>query len=223
MINQPATNTQPGFAIGDGTSGLGGSQDTYLSLIVNLLEALRIDGVAGLVNTLRLTPAATGGGVTLAAWGSDADVDLNVNAQGAGSVVRNAPDVLKTPTGAKWTHGYSREVLTLSTVAAHTDTAGNLLPANSIIEAVTARVITTITTATDWDLSDPTTVSRFAAPKAVLTAGTTVVGLLHADQTGAGGPIQAAAAKVRVNTTGTPGAGSLEILTFWRSFVAPTS
>jgi hypothetical protein len=125
--------------------------------------------------------------------------------------------------GAQWVHGQASELLTLSTVGTTTDTAGNLLPANAIIESVVARVTTTITTATNWELGDATTAGRFSAPNSTMTVGTTQVGLVHVDQTGAAGPRQTAAARVRVTTTGTPGAGAIRITVFYRSFVAPSS
>lgn len=49
-------------------------------------EAMRVIGVASAVNRANLTPGATGSPVTLAAAGSDADVALQLLAQGAGSV-----------------------------------------------------------------------------------------------------------------------------------------
>lgn len=130
---------------------------------------------------------------------------------------------LVTANGAQWVRGQASELLTLSTSGTTTDTTANLLPANAIIEAVVARVTTTITTATDWRLGDTATAGRFTAPNATMTAGTTDVGLVHIDQTGAAGPRQTAAAKVRVTTTGTPGAGAVRITVFYRQFVAPTS
>lgn len=119
--------------------------------------------------------------------------------------------------------GSVSELLTLSTSGTTTDTAANLLPANSYIECVTGRVTTTITTATDWKLGDATTAGRFTAADAVMTANELQVGLVHCDVTGAGGPRQTAAAKVRVTTTGTPGAGAIRITSYYRTFVAPTS
>lgn len=120
-------------------------------------------------------------------------------------------------------HGIASELLTLSTSGTTTDTAANLLPGNAVIESVTAYVQTTITTATDWKLGDATTAGRFCAAQTNLTAGSTVVGLVHVDQTGSAGPTQASAAKVRVTTTGTPGAGKIRIVVFYRQYVPPTS
>lgn len=125
--------------------------------------------------------------------------------------------------GGYWERGSASELLTLSTGGATTDTSANLLPANAIIEAVVARVTTTITTATDWKLGDATIAGRFSAANATLVAGTTQVGLVHVDLTGTSGPRQTAAAKVRVTTTGTPGAGAIRIVVFYRKFIPPTS
>lgn len=146
---------------------------------------------------------------------------FNVSSRGA--VTHNGNDTLLGANGEQWVHGSSTELLTLSTSGTTTDTSANLLPANSIIEAVVARVTTTITTATNWKLGDPTTAGRFTAADAVMTANETQVGLVHIDQVGAAGPRQTAAAKVRVTTTGTPGAGAIRITVFYRQFVAPTS
>lgn len=121
--------------------------------------------------------------------------------------------------------GSVSENLTLSTSGTTTDTAANLLPADSYIESVTGRVTTTVATATSWQLGDPTTAGRFTAAQSggQLTAGATVVGLVQCDVTGAGGPRQTAAAKVRVTTVGTPSAGAIRITSYYRTFVAPTS
>lgn len=128
-----------------------------------------------------------------------------------------------TPNGAQWIFGSASELITLSTSGTTTDSVANLLPANAIIESVVARVTTTITTATNWKMGDATTAGRFTAANSTLTAGTTDIGLVHVDQTGSAGPRQTAAAKVRITTTGTPGAGVVRVTVFYRQFVAPTS
>lgn len=128
---------------------------------------------------------------------------------------------------AQWIKGQSSELLTLSTVGLTTDTVGNLLPAGSIIEAVVCRVTTTITTTTNWAVGDATQSARFSSANATLVAGTTSIGLNQADPTVASanlGPVQVAAAKVRITCTGSnPGAGIIRITVFYRQFVAPTS
>lgn len=162
------------------------------------------------------------------------DLDTGIGYAGANAIsmiaggasieqITTTGPVVQGGNGATWQRGFATELLTLSTSGTTTDTSANLLPANSIIEAVVARVTTTITTATNWKLGDATTAGRFTAANGTLTAGTTDIGLVHIDQTGAAGPRQTAAAKVRVTCTGTPGAGAVRITVFYRQFVAPTS
>lgn len=132
-----------------------------------------------------------------------------------------------TPEIAKVIYGYASELLTLNTGGLTTDTSANLLPAGAIIDAVVTRITTTITTATNWAVGDPTTAARFSAANATKTAGTTQVGIDHwsgAVTTLAAGPSQAAAAKVRITCTGSnPGAGVVRITVFYHQFVAPAS
>jgi hypothetical protein len=160
----------------------------------------------------------------LSRGGSGGIVAVGTGAAGstAGEIQATTHTVV-TANGGQWILGSASELLTLSTSGATTDTSANLLPANAIIESVVARITTTITTATNWKLGDATIAGRFTAANGTLTAGTTDIGLVHIDQTGTSGPRQTAAAKVRVTTTGTPGAGAVRITVFYRQFVAPTS
>lgn len=133
---------------------------------------------------------------------------------------------LTTVNGASMLPFANSELITLSTSGATTDSTADLLPANAIIDAVVCRVTTTITTATDWGISDPTTSLRFSAVNATMTAGATTVGLKHmfgVVSTTATGPTQAAAAKLRITTTGTPGAGAVRCTVFGRVATAPAS
>lgn len=128
--------------------------------------------------------------------------------------------------GGYYETGTISELITLSVAGATTDSTADLLPANSLIDAVGCRVTTTITTATDWSVGDPTIAARFSSANATLTAGTTSVGMNHMKggvATDAAGPTQTSAAKLRITTTGTPGAGVIRCTTFYRTFVAPTS
>lgn len=131
--------------------------------------------------------------------------------------------VVTEPNGGSVTEGWNAELLTLSTSGTTTDTSANLLPANSVITAVTGYVQTTITTATDWKIGDATISGRFAAANATMTAGATSVGLVHVDQTGTSGPRQTAAAAVRITCTGTPGAGKIRIVVHYRTYTPSTS
>lgn len=118
------------------------------------------------------------------------------------------------------------EAITLSTSGTTTDSVANLLPANAIILSVSARVTTTITGATDWELGDATTAARFLSPVATLTAGTTAVGLNHLKggvSTDAAGPVQTSAAQLRITTTGTPSAGVIRVTVVYLDTTPPTS
>lgn len=139
-----------------------------------------------------------------------------------GTTSRNLA-ICGTTNGAQWTQGVISEQITLSTGGTTTDSVANLLPANAIIEAVVARVTTTIAGATNWSLGDATVAARFAAANSTLAAGTTSVGLQHVDQTGTSGPKQTAASKLRITTTGTPTAGVIRVTVYYRTFTAPTS
>jgi hypothetical protein len=125
--------------------------------------------------------------------------------------------------GGSWVRGEATELVVIA-AAATTDTVGNLLPANSVIRAVAVRVTVLIPTAATFKVGDATTDTRFATG-VLVAAGTTNVGLTHVDQTGAPGPIQAAAAKVRITPNLTPGAatGRVRVTVYFDTFVAPTS
>jgi len=156
-----------------------------------------------------------------------ADHETRLLAEEAATAAAILSQAITTANGASWTRGASSEEITLSTVGLTTDSAANLLPADAIIEAVVARITTTITTTTNWAVGDTTTSARFSSANATLTAGTTSVGLNHqkgAVSTDATGPTQTAAAKVRITCTGSnPGAGKIRITVFYSAFVAPTS
>lgn len=131
------------------------------------------------------------------------------------------------PNGATQTFFVNTELVTLATGAAVTDTTGNLLPANSIIDSVMGIVTTLITTAVSWGLGDPTTASRFTATNAGAVAlGTKLIGLAHMQggiSTDAAGPVQTAAAKVRITVNANPGAGAVRVTVMGRTFAAPTA
>jgi len=135
--------------------------------------------------------------------------------------------LLTTTKGATIKPFWLEEEVTLSTGATTTDSTANLLPANSLIIAVTARVTTTITAAaTGWKLGDPTTDDRFTANNTNLTAGTTGVSVTLWDQSKAAGytPWQATAAKIRITAAGgNAGAGKIRLAVFGFTVSAPTS
>lgn len=138
--------------------------------------------------------------------------------------------------GSSWQGGSSAcetsfAPTTLATGATATDTGLNCLPANSIIDAVVARVTTTITSAcTGWELGDATTPARFSSNNTVLTAGTTTdaahIGTFNNSGIASAttGIWQATAAKVRITCAGgDPGAGAIRVIVYSHSPTAPTS
>lgn len=124
------------------------------------------------------------------------------------------------------------EEVTLSTAGATTDSTIDL-PTNSIIQAVTARVTTTIAGANSTTIQigdNLPQATRFNSTASALTAGTTIVGLNQWDPTIATatlGPRQLTAQKVRITLAGgadnTPSAGAVRIVIHYIQFTAPTS
>lgn len=127
--------------------------------------------------------------------------------------------------GSSWVIGQNQELITLSTSGTTSDSVANLLPANSWIFSVDTDVTVTITTATDWRVGDGTTAGRFSPANSTLTAGTSQIGITHANGGVAAGAgiMQTSAAKVRITTTGTPGAGKVRAVVNYMTFTAPTS
>lgn len=160
------------------------------------------------------------------AWGGSGILKITDGSTGFGSL-RAASVGAQTANGAICNVKSISESITLDTGALFTDSAADLLPANSVIRSVVARITTTITTSTDWALGDPTSSARFASANATLTAGTTTIGLNHRQgsvATDALGPVQTAAAKLRITLTGAnPGAGVVRVTVFYEEFTAPTS
>jgi len=107
-----------------------------------------------------------------------------------------------------------------------TESTANLLPADAIIEAVTARVLTSLVDATEWAVGDGTTATRFTYFNSTVAAGTTVVGLNHVipdlGSPVVGGAQQTVAGKVVVTTATTPSAGIVRVSVYFSRFVAPT-
>jgi hypothetical protein len=133
--------------------------------------------------------------------------------------------------GANVTLELAEEEIALSTGGATTDSVADLLPANSIILSVSARITTAVAgvDSTGISVGDPTTAARFGS-LAALTAGTTVVGidqLKGAVASDAAGPTQSTAAKVRLTCAGgadnTPTAGKVRVAVSFIRFTAPTA
>ncbi len=159
--------------------------------------------------------------------GSTTPVDGSFNAlTSAGIRTHNLSgnDILQVPsTLGKWIRGHLSEQITLNTGGTTTDSTANLLPADSIIEAVVATVTVSIAVATDWKVGDAAQAARFLAAQTNMVQGASAVGLAHRDPTVASsnlGPVQSAAAKLRITTTGTPTGGKIRVTVFYSQFVA---
>lgn len=200
--------------------GIGVAKAAWVGGLMNIAGQVSAAAVTDSTSTTTGALVTAGGaGIAKAIFGGTT-LDM------AGAATFHTTAELKSVNAAQYIIGQASELITLSIAGTTTDSTADLLPANSIIDAVTATVITTITTATDWKLGDPTSAGRFSAVNATMTAGASSVGLLHMAgdvATVALGPTQAAAAKVRITTTGTPGAGAIRVTVFYRQFVAPTS
>lgn len=109
------------------------------------------------------------------------------------------------------------EEITLATTGLTTDSTANLLPANSLILGLYAKVTTLITTTTSWAVGDAATADRFTDANSTLLAGTASGSANIFNQAKAAGytPYQAAAAKVRITGAGSnPGAGKIRVTVF---------
>ena len=107
----------------------------------------------------------------------------------------------------------------VNTGSATTTTGVNCLRVNSVIDSVTYRVTTAITTAASFTVGITGSTSQFCSSQSTLTLGAT--GVCFA-QTGSSA-INATAAPVIVTFNTTPGAGALRIIVHYHTWSAPTS
>lgn len=240
LLNSVPSTTVPSLCPNkaDTNTGIGWATDKVV-LVGGALPVLIADGTVGTKGQVLLPQEDIPATPTLA-WGDGTDGYIN---QAAGVLERCLAGIAMDhfandgtsytrdmytveSNGAYWRRGEIRESITLNTGAAFTDSATDLLPANAIIVAVVARIDTTITTAVAWSLGDASEANRFTANNSTMTAGETDIGLLHqqgAIATDALGPVQVAAAKLRITLNANPGAGIVDVTTFYHQFVAPTS
>ncbi len=114
---------------------------------------------------------------------------------------------------------FAEEEITLSTSGTTTDSAANLLPATSRILAVGYVVTQTITTAANFQVGVSGTANRFVTTTTGITAGSSGVGLNHIGSAEA----QAPAAKIRITTNATPGAGKIRVQVHALVFTPPSA
>lgn len=120
-----------------------------------------------------------------------------------------------TANGASTVYGIATELITLNTGSTTTDSSANLLPIGAIIDFVSARITTAITTAANWSVGDASSATRFINANTTLAAGTTEVAISNTAQT--------TAAQVRITTDVNPGAGAIRISVHYHQAVAATS
>jgi hypothetical protein len=126
--------------------------------------------------------------------------------------------------GAALTTATATEQVTLDTGDAETVTAGNLAPANAIIEAILYRITTQVATATAFEIkvtggNSFVNIGTATASQTTLAAGTTgvLVPAAFGDQ------YNDTATTLTITTTGTPSAGVIRLTVVYRAFTPPTS
>lgn len=152
-----------------------------------------------------------------------------MSAAGSINVLNGNSYNMQSSNAAAQKFGQISEEITLSTGGVTTDSAANLLPADALIDAVTAYITQTISggsTPTTWSAGDAATPARFISTGNALTATTAVVGMNQMKggvSTDAAGPTQATAAHVRITLDQIPGQGKVRVTVFYRQFTAPTT
>jgi hypothetical protein len=158
--------------------------------------------------TLEITPGSPG---TTESFGNF----LVTDSHGSGSSQTNGASACSTlPTNFGTT--------SVNTGSATTSTVLSCLPANSVIDAITYRVTTAITTATSFTVGDSGSATRystcyFSGGAQALTLGAT--GVCNAGYYQIGG----AALPVQLTFNATPGAGALRIIVYYHTWTPSSS
>lgn len=134
---------------------------------------------------------------------------------GTGTVITKE---VQLPSGAIYFEGYLDESVTLHTSGTTKDTTA-LLPAGTCEVFVSHRVTTSITTATAFSFGTALSATVFSGAWAGVTAGDVGVG----GGTVANITTQASTFAIRITTTGTPGAGALHLIAYFKGIRPPTS
>jgi len=216
-LNAATSATNPLVTLGTSSTAWTHSSGTGNELLITY--ALNETGTAGFTG-LRVSATNTAKGS-----GTHYLLDGYVGGVERWHVGDDGSMIVKSASGGSWEMGQTEETITLATDAAYTDSTANMLPANAIIYGVGCVVVTEITTAANWSAGDATTAARFFAAQTTLTQGFQVLGLAHHQggiSTDATGPVQTAAAKLRITLNTTPGAGVVKCVTNWGRFAAPS-
>lgn len=191
----------------------GGTDELQGSLVANARVQTRIDDVdVGLRRAINLL---TGFGIAL----SGAD-----DAGSEESELTIALGPLLGTNGASYEFVVQTEEVTLSTVAATTDSTANLLRGTGIVLGVVHYITQTISGGgvTTHSVGDPTTAGRFRAADANLTAGTGFFNYLHLSS-GSLSLVQLSDDKVRFTCDATPTQGKVRVSTLCLVMANPTS
>lgn len=184
-----------------------------------------------------------GSGVSWHASGSSGAVDLGLarasagvvkvsaGSTGLGAITASKVETSTANTSALATMSISEE-LTCATGAVTFTTTADLLPANSFIIGVSARVTQAPADAVTWGMGVSGTLEKFAENLQPKTLGQMTSSWATGHAAGTGGPttmlapfVQAAAAKVVVTFSGDPGATSakIRITVFYQTLTPPGS
>ena len=118
-----------------------------------------------------------------------------------------------------WVMRQHRQILVLSTSGTTTDSAVEMLHADSLISHVTLRVTVAITgDVTSLNVGDSSDPDRFVAGFSDFSAGDSAVGLA---QWGNGTPHQSSDAKLRLTADDTVTAGAVEVIVWYYQFRVP--
>jgi hypothetical protein len=131
--------------------------------------------------------------------------------------------------GAKQVESTTTELITLSTSTTVNTSTTNLLPANSIINAVLTECVVAIATATSYKVGDPTSDARFLSFTTSIGANQASLGLNQWNPaigtTLALSAVQASATTVKITTAAAtpPTAGKIRVTVFSTVYTGPTT
>lgn len=148
--------------------------------------------------------------------GAAADGTYALKTSGASIMLASATN------GSQWVYGYTTEEIVMA-AAAFSSSSANLLPADSVIEAVVGRVTVAIAGAASFTVGDSGlgNSARFIGSTST-AANTTFVGINHY---GSSKEANAAAATIRITPNAVPSDanGRVRVFVYFKTFTPPTS
>ena len=113
----------------DGDTSIHSSTDDRIDFKLASVDIVRFNTVASAVNGLDVTGSATGTAIILAAFGTDTDIDININPKGTGNVVLGNPLLGTSMATTTETTTGAIELATQAEVDAGTDATRAVTPA----------------------------------------------------------------------------------------------